>query len=196
MPVIVRQYVTYRPGLGVDAGELGLDYGWPDQYAGLRKQKVNVSDNGQCWFVQYGPVFFGALQLFNAPRTCGGCGDRLSLICCYHPRLDDTIGHSLLRRAGAFFTGSCLYFANPSDTAPAAYQKANNWSTREVTQRRQFCPLIARIICISATSISMVSTKPQVLPISKYRRDISLYNKFFTIKTFVFHSGYSVTGPN
>jgi hypothetical protein len=54
---------------------------------------VTVSADGEYLFVQYGPLYFSAFQLFNLPRANGGCGgNRLVPSRCTHTWLDQTIG--------------------------------------------------------------------------------------------------------
>ncbi|MEJ2440049.1 MAG: hypothetical protein P8Z72_10320 [Gammaproteobacteria bacterium] len=86
-------------------------WGQPMAVAGLvntpgYEDGVTVSADGQYLFVQYGPVYFGAFQLFTTPRANGGCGgNRLSPTRCTHPWLDDTIGPYAAPARPGFFTG-------------------------------------------------------------------------------------------
>jgi hypothetical protein len=91
----------------------GVQTGWgqPMAVAGLvntpgYEDGVTVSGDGQYLFVQYGPLYFSAIQLFNTPRANGGCGgDRLNPTRCSHPWLDNTIGPYAAPERPGFFTG-------------------------------------------------------------------------------------------
>ena len=107
----------------------GVQAGWgqPMAVAGLvntpgYEDGVTVSADGQYLFVQYGPLYFSAFQLFNTARANGGCGgDRLHPTRCTHPWLDDTIGPYTAPARPGFFTGRI-------DTVNASNRhNANSW---------------------------------------------------------------------
>ena len=67
---------------------------------------VTISPDGEYLFVQYGPLYFSAIQFFNLPRANGGCGaNRLIPDRCTHPWLDTTIGPYTAPERPGFFTG-------------------------------------------------------------------------------------------
>jgi hypothetical protein len=72
---------------------------------------VTISPDGEYLFVQYGPLYFSALQLFNLPRANGGCeGHRLEYPIgtpnrCTHSWLDNTIGPYGAPERPGFFDG-------------------------------------------------------------------------------------------
>ena len=92
------------------------DWGQPMAVEGLVNTEgyedgITITPDGEYLFVQYGPMYFSALQLFNTPRAQGGCeGHRLEFPLgtpnrCTHTWLDNTIGpYSGPERPG-FFDG-------------------------------------------------------------------------------------------
>jgi len=72
---------------------------------------VTVTPDGEYLFVQYGPLYFSAFQLFNTARASGGCeGHRLEYPSgtpnrCTHPWLDNTIGPYTGPERPGFFDG-------------------------------------------------------------------------------------------
>jgi len=94
------------------------DWGQPMAVSGMvntagYEDGVTISPDGEYLFVQYGPLYFSAFQLFNLPRDNGGCGGhRLVPERCTHPWLDHTIGpYSGPERPGFFdgrFSGTTM----------------------------------------------------------------------------------------
>lgn len=75
---------------------------------------VTISPDGEYLFVQYGPIYFSSVFLFNAPRSIGGCeGNRLFFPLnptpvsnpCLHPWMDDIIGPIKAPERPGFYTG-------------------------------------------------------------------------------------------
>ncbi len=87
------------------------DWGQPMAVSGFvntpgYEDGVTVSPDGKYLFVQYGPLYFSAFQLFNLPRENGGCGgNRLLPDRCTHPWLDKTIGPYIGPERPGFFDG-------------------------------------------------------------------------------------------
>ena len=87
------------------------DWGQPMAVSGLvntagYEDGVTISPDGEFLFVQYGPLYFSAFQLFNLPRENGGCGgNRLIPDRCTHPWLDNTIGPYTGPERPGFFDG-------------------------------------------------------------------------------------------
>jgi hypothetical protein len=72
---------------------------------------ITITPDGQYLFVQYGPIFFSGILLFNTPRANGGCeGNRLEYPAgtpnrCTHTWLDNTIGPYTAPQRPGFFSG-------------------------------------------------------------------------------------------
>jgi hypothetical protein len=92
------------------------DWGQPMAVPGLvntpgYEDGVTITPDGNYLFVQYGPIYFSAIELFNTPRANGGCeGHRLEYPAgtpnrCTHTWLDNTIGPSAGPERPGFFDG-------------------------------------------------------------------------------------------
>ena len=126
-PVSVSYQGTSVTRTALVLASVQAGWGQPMAVAGLvntagYEDGVTVSADGQYLFVQYGPLYFSAFQLFNTPRANGGCGgDRLNPTRCTHPWLDDTIGPYTAPQRPGFFTGRI-------DTATGKNRhNANSW---------------------------------------------------------------------
>lgn len=110
-PVSVAYQGTSLRRTALVLAQVQPGWGQPMAVAGLvntpgYEDGVTVSADGQYLFVQYGPVYFGAFQLFNTPRANGGCGgNRLSPTRCTHSWLDEAIGPYAAPARPGFFTG-------------------------------------------------------------------------------------------
>ena len=103
-----------RTPLVVD--DVHADWGQPESVPGLvntagYEDGVTITPDGEYLFVQYGPIYFSGIFLFNALRANGGCeGNRLEFPMgtpnrCTHEWIDSTIGpYSAPERPG-FFDG-------------------------------------------------------------------------------------------
>jgi hypothetical protein len=87
------------------------DWGQPMSVSGLvntagYEDGVTITPDGEYLFVQYGPIYFSGIYLFNVPRVDGGCGgDRLNPDRCTHEWIDNTIGPYAGPERPGFFDG-------------------------------------------------------------------------------------------
>lgn len=85
---------------------------------------VTISPDGEYLFVQYGPLYFSGLHLFNVPRANGGCGGlRLDPNRCTHPWIDNVIGPYTAPERPGFFDGRIEETVN----GPINRHNANSW---------------------------------------------------------------------
>jgi hypothetical protein len=99
--VSYRDLSMTRTALVLDG--VHADWGQPMSVPGLvntpgYEDGVTITPDGNYLFVQYGPIYFSTIHLFNTPRANGGCeGHRLEYPIgtsnrCTHTWLDNTIG--------------------------------------------------------------------------------------------------------
>jgi len=92
------------------------DWGQPESVRGLvntagYEDGVTITPDGEYLFVQYGPIYFSGIFLFNTPRANGGCeGNRLEYPAgtpnrCTHEWIDSTIGPYTGPERPGFFDG-------------------------------------------------------------------------------------------
>lgn len=107
--------------------EVDSAWGQPMAVSGLvntagYEDGVTITPDGQYLFVQYGPIYFSGIMLFNVPRSSGGCGgDRLTPTRCTHAWLDNSIGPYTAPERPGFFTGRIS-----TDTGTLLHN-ANSW---------------------------------------------------------------------
>jgi hypothetical protein len=105
------------------------DWGQPLSVPGLvnttgYEDGITISPDGEYLFVQYGPLYFSGIYLFNLPRANGGCGGlRLDPDRCTHPWIDDVIGPYTAPERPGFFDGR---IAETMD-GPINRHNANSW---------------------------------------------------------------------
>ena len=98
-----------RTALVVD--EVHSGWGQPMAVSGLvntagYEDGITITPDGEYLFVQYGPIYFSGIHLFEIDRSLGGCsGDRLNPTRCDHPWLDTTIGPYTGPERPGFFDG-------------------------------------------------------------------------------------------
>ena len=124
-PVTVsyRGASTTRTALVLES--VNADWGQPMAVEGLvntpgYEDGVTITPDGEYLFVQYGPFYFSAFQLFDLPRASGGCGgNRLVPDRCTHTWLDEAIGPYTGPERPGFFTGRISGTSN--------LHNANSW---------------------------------------------------------------------
>ena len=92
------------------------DWGQPESVPGLvntagYEDGVTITPDGEYLFVQYGPIYFSGIFLFNTLRAIGGCeGNRLEYPIgtpnrCTHEWIDSTLGPYTTPERPGFFDG-------------------------------------------------------------------------------------------
>jgi len=113
------------------------DWGQPMSVSGLvntagYEDGVTITPDGEYLFVQYGPIYFSGIYLFNLPRVDGGCGgDRLNPDRCTHEWIDNTIGPYTGPERPGFFDGRI--------SGTTLLHNANSWGIG-VEQAPNFAP--------------------------------------------------------
>lgn len=150
-PTLTGEYpvtVSYRSAnisrTALVLAEVASGWGQPMAVEGLvntagYEDGVTISPDGEYLFVQYGPWYFSALPLFEAPRANGGCeGNRLEYPLgtanrCTHPWLDNVIGPYTAPERPGFFDGRI------SVDGTTNLHNANSWGVN-VDQSPIFAP--------------------------------------------------------
>lgn len=104
------------------------DWGQPMAVPGLVNTEgyedgITITPDGEYLFVQYGPLYFSGITLFNVARPNGCGGDRLQPSRCTHSWLDDVIGPYAAPERPGFFDGR---IAETMDD-PKNRHNANSW---------------------------------------------------------------------
>lgn len=127
-PVTVSYQGTSITRTALVLADVDPEWGQPMAVSGLvntagYEDGITITPDGEYLFVQYGPIYFSAIPLFNIPRANGGCGgNRLEYPTgtanrCTHPWLDNTVGPYTAPERPGFFSGrisgtSLLHNAN------------------------------------------------------------------------------------
>ncbi|VAW94939.1 hypothetical protein MNBD_GAMMA23-1878 [hydrothermal vent metagenome] len=109
--VTVSYLSTSTQRMALVLANVHTDWGQPMAVSGLVNTEgyedgITVTPDGEYLFVQYGPIYFSGLILYQTARSSGGCGgSRLTPDRCTHTWIDDVKGPITAPERPGFYTG-------------------------------------------------------------------------------------------